>query len=221
MRHADWRAWNELLVRQNPGEAAAILDRALAAGVQVDTAEGATGRAFLYALAGRPADARQWLDADRRADNEYSTLPAPLRASADSWFEAALALGDGRYDEAVSSLQQAEREMDSFYDGLGVRGVSWDLARAFDRAGMADSAIARYELALEHTDEVVELDAQPRQAPVTYIRLAELYDERGDLEQAAGYYARFIDLWEDADPEFQPKVESARARLREIVRERG
>ena len=221
MRHADWRAWNELLVRQNPGEAAAILDRALAAGVQVDTAEGATGRAFLYALAGRPADARQWLDADRRADNEYSTLPAPLRASADSWFEAALALGDGRYDEAVSSLQQAEREMDSFYDGLGVRGVSWDLARAFDRAGMADSAIARYELALEHTDEVVELDAQPRQAPVTYIRLAELYDERGDFEQAAGYYARFIDLWEDADPEFQPKVESARARLKEIVRERG
>ena len=221
IRHADWRAWNELLVRQDPGEAAAILDRALAAGVEVDTAEGATQRAFLYALAGRPADARKWLEADRRADNEYSTLPAPLRASADSWFEAALALGDRRYDEAVSSLQQAEREMDSFYDGLGVREVSWDLARAFDRAGMADSAIVRYELALEHTDEVVDLDRQPRQAPITYLRLAELYDERGDLEQAAGYYGRFIDLWEEADPEFQPKVAAARARLEEIVRERG
>ena len=221
MRHADWRAWNELLIRQDPGEATAVLDRALAAGVEVDTAEGATQRAFLYALAGRPADARKWLEADRRADNEYSTLPAPLRASADSWFEAALALGDRRYDEAVSSLQQAEREMDSFYDGLGVREVSWDLARAFDRAGMADSAIVRYELALEHTDEVVDLDRQPRQAPITYLRLAELYDERGDLEQAAGYYGRFIDLWEEADPEFQPKVAAARARLEEIVRERG
>ena len=221
MRHADWRAWNELLIRQDPGEATAVLDRALAAGVEVDTAEGATQRAFLYALAGRPADARKWLEADRRADNEYSTLPAPLRASADSWFEAALALGDRRYDEAVSSLQQAEREMDSFYDGLGVREVSWDLARAFDRAGMADSAIVRFELALEHTDEVVDLDRQPRQAPITYLRLAELYDERGDLEQAAGYYGRFIDLWEEADPEFQPKVAAARARLEEIVRERG
>jgi tetratricopeptide (TPR) repeat protein len=221
MRHADWRAWNELLVREDPGEAAAVLDRALAAGVEVDTADGSTQRAFLYALAGRPADARKWLEADRRADNEYSTLPAPLRASADSGFEAALALGEGRYDEAVSSLQQAEREMDSFYDGLGVREVSWDLARAFDRAGMADSAIVRYELALEHTDEVVDLDRQPRQAPITYLRLAKLYDDQGDLEQAAGYYARFIDLWEESDPEFQPKVAEARARLEEIVRERG
>lgn len=111
--------------------------------------------------------------------------------------------------------------MDSFYDGLGVRAVSWDLARAFDQAGVADSAIARYEMALEHTDELIELDWQPRQIPITYLRLARLYDERGDLEQAAGYYGRFVDLWEDADAEFQPKVERARARLEEIVRERG
>jgi tetratricopeptide (TPR) repeat protein len=221
IRHADWRAWNELLVRGDEEQAAAVLDRALTEAVQVDTADGATERAFLYALAGRPDEARRWLEADRRADNEYSTLPAPLRASEDSWFEAALAFGTGRYDEAVSSLRKAETEMDSFYDGLGVRSVSWDLARAFDAAGKADSAIARYELALEHTDQVINLDDQPRQIPTTYLRLARLYDARGDLEEAAGYYGRFVDLWEEADAEFQPKVSAARARLEEIVRERG
>ena len=178
-------------------------------------------RAILYALTGRPNDARRWLDADRRADNEYATLPAPLRAAADSWFEAALAFGAGRYEQAVSSLQRAEREMDSFYDGLGVRSVSWDLARAFDRASEADSAIARYEASLANSSEHIDLSAQPRQIPTTYLRLAELYDERGDLENAAGYYGRFVELWEDADPEFQPKVERARARLQQIVKERG
>ena len=208
-------------MRGDPGQAAEVLDQALTEGAAVDTADGSSERAILYALTGRPDDARRWLDADRRADNEYATLPAPLRAAADSWFEAALALGAGRNGESVASLQEAEREMDSFYDGLGVRTVSWFLARAFDASGQGDSAIARYELALQHSDEVMDLAEQPRQIPTTYLRLAQLYDERGDLEQAAGYYGRFVELWETADPEFQPKVERARARLAEIVRERG
>jgi tetratricopeptide (TPR) repeat protein len=221
LRHAAWRAWNELLVREDPRGAAAILDRALASGAEVDSAEGGSERAWLYALAGRPDEARLWLDADRRADNEYATLPAPLRAAQDAGFEAAVATGAGRHEAAVELLRQAEREMDSFFEGLGVREISWPLARAFDRAGMADSAIVRYEAALEHSDEIIDLAAQPRQIPTTYLRLAQLYEERGDLERASGYYGRFVDLWDEADPEFQPRVERARARLAAIVAERG
>jgi hypothetical protein len=48
-----------------------------------------------------------------------------------------------------------------------------------------------------------------------------LYDELGDLENAAIYYARFVELWADADAELLPRVEVARARLEEIIRERG
>ena len=51
--------------------------------------------------------------------------------------------------------------------------------------------------------------------------LGRLYDERGDLENAALHYAQFVDLWEDADPVLQSRVEAARARVQEIVRERG
>jgi hypothetical protein len=55
----------------------------------------------------------------------------------------------------------------------------------------------------------------------THERLGQLYDERGDQENAALHYARFVELWEEADPELQPRVRAAQARLEAIVRERG
>ncbi|MGB5674293.1 MAG: tetratricopeptide repeat protein [Gemmatimonadota bacterium] len=53
------------------------------------------------------------------------------------------------------------------------------------------------------------------------LALARLRDEAGDLDEAAQYYAWFIEMWKDADPELQPQVQEARDRLQEIVRERG
>ena len=57
--------------------------------------------------------------------------------------------------------------------------------------------------------------------PRAVLALARLRDEAGDTEEAAAYYARVIQFWEDADPELQPLVEEARNRLQEIVSERG
>jgi tetratricopeptide (TPR) repeat protein len=57
--------------------------------------------------------------------------------------------------------------------------------------------------------------------PRAVLALARLRDEAGDTEEAAAYYARVIQFWEDADPELQPMVQEARDRLQEIVRERG
>jgi len=48
-----------------------------------------------------------------------------------------------------------------------------------------------------------------------------LYDEKGDTEKAALYYAQFVELWENADAELQPRVAAARERLSEIVQARG
>lgn len=217
---ADWKAWNELLVRQQRVAAVRVLEQALAAAGDVDTADGGSGRAFLFALAGRPEQARAWLAADRRADNEYASQPAPVRAALDASFEASIAYGEGRFADAVSQFREAEREYESFFTGLGERTVSWDLARAYDRAGMPDSAIARFELSLEY-GAAFDLYATTHRIGFTLERLASLYDEAGDLESAAGYYARFAELWAEADPDLQPRVEAARARLAEIVRERG
>jgi hypothetical protein len=48
-----------------------------------------------------------------------------------------------------------------------------------------------------------------------------LYNERGDPDNAATYYARFVELWREADPELQPRVQAAQTRLEEILAERG
>ena len=219
-RHAGWIAWVDLLIREDPDRAIATMESALISSAAIDTADGSGHRAWLFAKAGRPDEARFWMAANRRADNDYESSPAPIRAAEDAWFESAIAMGDGRYDDAVRSLQTAEREFDLFFDGLGVREVAWDLARAFDAAGLPDSAIVRYEQALEYTN-MYRIEDEVLEIATTYIRLANLYDETGDLEQAAGYYARFVELWADADDELQPRVRAAQARLDEIVRERG
>ena len=57
--------------------------------------------------------------------------------------------------------------------------------------------------------------------PLALERLGQLYDAKGDTENAALYYAQFVDMWENADSELQPRVAVARARLEEIIRERG
>jgi tetratricopeptide (TPR) repeat protein len=61
------------------------------------------------------------------------------------------------------------------------------------------------------------LDRVPR----AVLALARLRDAAGDLDEAAQFYARFVEFWKDADPELQPLVEEARGRLQEIVSARG
>ena len=52
-------------------------------------------------------------------------------------------------------------------------------------------------------------------------RLAELHDAKGDAQKALSYYARFVELWKDADPDLQPQVRKARARMIELQRRQG
>ena len=49
----------------------------------------------------------------------------------------------------------------------------------------------------------------------SYKRLGELYEDR-DRQKALDYYAQFVDLWRDADPELQPVVEEVRLRMAQL-----
>ncbi len=55
----------------------------------------------------------------------------------------------------------------------------------------------------------------------TQERLAQLYESKGDLKKSGEHYARFIELWEHADPELQPAVRQARERLAAILGKTG
>jgi hypothetical protein len=53
------------------------------------------------------------------------------------------------------------------------------------------------------------------------VPLAEAYIADGRLDDARSLYARFIQLWRDADPELQPRVQAAADALARISGERG
>jgi tetratricopeptide (TPR) repeat protein len=124
--------------------------------------------------------------------------------------DGTLALHAGRYDDAIDRFVELRR----LEPGCNTCGFL-EIALAHDRAGRADSAVVWY---------LRELDTPRLRAPdrpMLFERLGQLYDGLGDLENAALYYARFVELWADADAELQPRVTVARTRLEEIIRERG
>ena len=124
-----------------------------------------------------------------------------------------IALAEGRFDAAIREYREsASRPQDVEPMAL--------LAFAFDQAGQADSARAYYRSFIQTPNWIRVITDDLFLGPALE-RLAELEDEAGDLEAAARYYAEFVELWANADPELQHRVATARARLEEILAERG
>ena len=83
---------------------------------------------------------------------------------------------------------------------------------AYDLAGQGDSAIAVLERFVT-TPDYSSTGPAASYMPWSHNRLGELYDARGDRENALSHYLAFVDLWKNADPELQPKVAQARGRI--------
>jgi tetratricopeptide (TPR) repeat protein len=205
------RAWVAATVLNDTVSARAQVDRMLAEHPLEDIEEPLDrpylGFANLYAALGETERSQGMIQAFRAAvpdapDDRWSDDQATLDGHA--------ALHAGRYDEAIEHYR-SWRDLEPGCSQCGL----YEIGKAHDLAGRPDSAVVWYRLDLE----TPRLRAPPR--PVLFERLAQLYDEQGDLENAALYYARFVELWADADAELQPRVEAARARLEEIIRERG
>ncbi len=83
------------------------------------------------------------------------------------------------------------------------------LARAYLAKGDRDKAIAEYE-------RLATFDPLERSSfliyPLYNYRLAKLYEEKGLKAKARERYARFLELWKDADPDIEEVVD-ARKRL--------
>jgi tetratricopeptide (TPR) repeat protein len=162
----------------------------------------------VLAYAGESARARALLD-ERRTE-----VPAELLQPEDTErLEAAIAVSEGRYDEAIEAFRRTQVGSCLL---CSVNG----LAYAYDSAGRADSAIATYERYID-TAFFNRLFFDTAFRPFALERLGQLYDERGDLQNAAKYYAMFVELWTGADAELQPRVQAAQARLEEILAEIG
>ncbi len=206
------RAWIELEARRDTARALAIVEESLARHPLADLRP--ADRPYLdladvWAAAGRSDRARALVDAYERE--------VPSRARGDEFdllrSRAQIAIAEGRTDEALELIRRSDR------GGCVLCPLPYFVA-AYERAGMTDSAIVAHERYLDSRFlDRVYWDASLLGG--TLERLGELYDSRGEPDRAAEYYARFVELWADADEELQPRVRAAQARLEEIVRARG
>jgi tetratricopeptide (TPR) repeat protein len=192
---------------RDPGIALAVLDQALADHPRETI--GAHDVPYLdlieaYAWAGRP-------EMSRALHSEYEErVPSEERGARREnpgklqrvLSQAALAEGDA--NETIRLLQDA---LDLYCHPARCAAL---LAVAHDAAARPDSAIAWYERYLA-TPRLARIDDEYL-AP-SLERLAQLHDERGNPTRAEELYARFVALWEEADPKLQPRVEAAKARL--------
>ena len=79
-------------------------------------------------------------------------------------------------------------------------------ARALHRLGRIDDALREYTL---NASDFLTI---PLLGPSHYYR-GEIYEELGDREKALWHYGAFVQLWKDADPEYQSVVQDVKERM--------
>ena len=162
-----------------------------------------------YAVAGSASRARAMFEAwDRIPRNGPPNPPARRNMLGN------VAVAERRYDDAI-------REYRSTIDNRGVCIICDYMAIAFtyDLAQNADSTIAILSRYVDGVERPLGTDANFLAFALR--RLAELHDAKGDAQKALSYYARFVELWKDADPDLQPQVRKARTRMIELQRRQG
>jgi len=161
---------------------------------------------YIAHAAGDAAAARSALQAFER---DLPQMGVAQSAGALAEVRGFAALAAGRPAEAIPYFREADRTYASCD-----RCAMINLARAFDLAGQRDSAMAYFQRFVD-TPHSFLFEDQDWLAG-SYKRLGELYEAAGDLPKAVINLEKFVTLWKDADPELQPKVRDARARLERI-----
>jgi tetratricopeptide (TPR) repeat protein len=166
---------------------------------------------------GDPAAARQLA-----AQLEIMSAPPSSEALTSDWARGIRALvlrSEGRVSEALGTLEETRIEAwlpnsmaSPFFSQAFQRFLRAELLR---EAGKPREAIEWYRHLVGTSPFELCL------LPLALYGQAQAYETLGDLDQAAEYYAGFIELWAHADEEYQPRVQAAQQRLEEIVAERG
>ena len=158
------------------------------------------------AFAGKVDAAKAVLADFDRTRRDLTLLLDPYQRAQMS---ADIAMAEQRYDAAAAAYRDAPRP-ERPWERLP------DLARAYDLGGKADSAIAVYARYAAGS-EFGRLPSDALYLAPSVKRLGELYEAKGDRDNAIKQYTRFVELWKNADPELQPKVIEVKDRLRKLT----
>ncbi|HJU88191.1 MAG TPA: tetratricopeptide repeat protein, partial [Gemmatimonadaceae bacterium] len=164
----------------------------------------------VWSMVGRPERARQLLsEFEAVVDTSLRRAVAPQLHALRGF----IALGERRTADALAEMLAAD-------EGPCAACTLPYLGFVYDQAGNADSSIAVYERYVASKD-FARLALDGNFLAHAHRRLGELYDARGDREKAIEHFSRFIELWKDADPALQPRVEDAKRRLELLRRQEG
>src|SRR6185503_9370393 len=208
--------------RNNPARAVARLDAMLAANPLSALApldRPYARLAYDYALAGSVDHAKAMLKA-------IADLHDPAYAAVAvnwGWIHAALgeiAIDEHRPKDAIPEFRTADTWTDGAPLGAPITWSAASLARAFDLAGEPDSAIAQFERVSSGPD-AFRVIFDPLFRASSEKRLGELYEAKGDRANAIKHLTKSVTLWKHADPELQPAVRDAQARIARIQKTRG
>lgn len=89
------------------------------------------------------------------------------------------------------------------------------LADAYEAAGNPDSAIVILTRFVDMRRLSKAWSNSFDLAP-SHERLGRLFEAKGDRARASAHYAKFAELWRNADPELQPRVQAARQRIAQL-----
>jgi len=115
--------------------------------------------------------------------------------------------------EALNGLQPEAWYLSSvawpFFSGSRERFLR---AMALEELGRTDEALRWY-----NSFDEFSVHDKLYLAPALLAQ-ARIYERLGRKEEAVRHYQRFIDLWRDADSQFQPRVQEAKEKLKELQR---
>jgi hypothetical protein len=170
--------------------------------------------ATIYARLGNAVKARELMTQhDARVDPSTRRLETVALAR----LRGTIAITEGKSDSAVALNRAGDAEADGLPTADCTVCTPLFIGMSFDRGGNADSARKYLTQYAEMTGSSRIFVDRYYLAPALF-RLGELYENAADAKHATEYYGRFIDLWRNADPELQPRVTDAQARIARLNR---
>jgi len=142
---------------------------------------------------------------DLRTEGHSQELRAVNLAWADA-IRARVAAAQGNAEEAVRLLEDSRPAVH-----VELVSISPFFSRSFDRFLLGELllSLGRDDRALDWFKTLTEGHELVLVAPA-FLEMARILEARGDIDAARPYYARFAEIWKDADPGFQPLLEEAR-----------
>ena len=170
--------------------------------------------ATAYARAGELDEARGLLASMDSLAALIEFEPAGMAEHA----RAVVALAEGRPEASLQHLERAraaEYGLLHDYSRLLLGDVNVALGRLPEAAAEYETVAGTLGLSFE------DARAHPPLQPVAHERLGDVYLVLGDTTAALTHLAAFVELWRDADPELQLRVQEAQRTLQEILSQRG